>query len=113
MLLPGLLGSTQIAPAAPPPNMGPVTGIPTNPEAISALARQNNFGSGIFGSTPVSDLASGSQAGNSNTKGGGFFDNLDKTLSSPSKTLGIGLLGQLDPRLALAGLIASGFMNGR
>ena len=42
---------------------------------------------------------------------GGFFGNLDDTLSSPSQTLGIGLLGQLDPRLALLGLGAGGLLG--
>jgi hypothetical protein len=42
-----------------------------------------------------------------------FFGNVDQTLQSPSKVLGLGLLGQIDPRLGIAGLIASGFLNGR
>lgn len=42
-----------------------------------------------------------------------FGKGIDETLSSPSKQLGIGLLGQIDPRLSLAGLLAGGLFGGR
>lgn len=42
----------------------------------------------------------------------GFFDKLDTNLQSPSKQIGLGLLGQQDPRLAVAGLIAMGLLGG-
>lgn len=41
----------------------------------------------------------------------GFFGNLDRNLQSPSKVLGLGLLGQLDQRLPLAGLLGMGLMG--
>ena len=44
---------------------------------------------------------------------GGFFGNIDNTLQSPSKTIGLGLLGNIDPRLGYAGLLASGFFGGK
>ena len=42
-----------------------------------------------------------------------FGKGIDETLSSPSKQLGIGLLGQIDPRLSLAGLLAGGLFGGK
>lgn len=42
----------------------------------------------------------------------GFFDNLDQNLQSPSKVIGLGLLNQIDPRLAGAGLLAGGLFGG-
>ena len=42
-----------------------------------------------------------------------FGKGIDETLSSRSKQLGIGLLGQIDPRLSLAGLLAGGLFGGR
>jgi len=42
---------------------------------------------------------------------GKFFGNLDQNLQSPSKVLGLGLLNQLDPRLAGLGLFAGGLFG--
>ena len=42
---------------------------------------------------------------------GSFFGNLDQNLQSPSKVLGLGLLNQLDPRLAGLGLFAGGLFG--
>jgi len=42
---------------------------------------------------------------------GGIFGNLDSNLASPSKQLGIGLLGELSPYGALAGLAAAGLLG--
>ena len=42
---------------------------------------------------------------------GKFFGNLDQNLESPSKLLGLGLLSQIDPRLAQAGLFAGGLFG--
>ena len=44
-------------------------------------------------------------------KAGGFFGNLDENLQSPSKVIGMGLLGQIDPRLGYGGLLASGLFG--
>ena len=40
-----------------------------------------------------------------------FFGNLDSNLQSPSKQLGLGLLGQLNPNLPYAGLLAMGLLG--
>lgn len=48
--------------------------------------------------------------------GGGiekFTGNLDKNFASPSKQLGLGLLGQMHPGLALGGLLAGGIFGSR
>ena len=42
-----------------------------------------------------------------------FGKGIDETLSSRSKQLGIGLLGAIDPRLSLAGLLAGGLFGGK
>ncbi len=42
---------------------------------------------------------------------GKFFGNLDQNLESPAKLLGLGLLSQIDPRLAQAGLFAGGLFG--
>lgn len=39
---------------------------------------------------------------------GSIFNNLDNTFQSPSKTLGIGLLSEINPYLGMAGLLGSG-----
>jgi len=40
-----------------------------------------------------------------------FFGNLDQNLQSPSKVIGLGLLNQLDPRLAGLGLFGGGLFG--
>ena len=117
------MGGKQLGGMAPAPMLGGGPGVGV--DSISQLARENNFGQGgIIGGLPqamqnlpqsadqkvnekkpVTDETSG-QSGF-----GGFLGNIDSTLSSPSKTLGIGLLGRMHPNLALAGLLASGFWN--
>lgn len=42
-----------------------------------------------------------------------FFGNLDQNLQSPSKVLGMGLLGQIDPRLGYGALAAMGLLGGK
>ncbi len=39
---------------------------------------------------------------------GSFFGGIDQTLQSPSKTIGLGLLGRVSPGLGIAGLGAAG-----
>lgn len=125
-----LFGGQQVAPAAPAPQLGGTTGV--GGDALSRLAERNNFGSGIIGGLPeamqnlptqqigaatpsMADMAAENNFGGSEPqKQGGigqFFGNIDSTLQSPAKTLGIGALGQIDPRLAMAGLLASGFIR--
>ena len=117
-----LLGQKQLGGIAPPVNLGgPMSG-------MSMLASQNNFGkdpiqegksvaeaaapmpSGLLGENNPALKAL--NATNQQPSGlGGFFGNLDDTLGSQSKVLGLGLLGQLDPRLGLAGLLAGGLLG--
>lgn len=114
-----LIGGKQIGAPAPAPMLGGTHGVGGNADAIAQLAMQNNFGQGgMIGGLPgaMQNLPEGgSEVPPKETQEpsglGKFFGNLDSTLSSPSKTLGIGALGQIDPRLALAGLLASGFWN--
>lgn len=75
------------------------------------------FDTGAFGQTqdfqnPVDPgvLDSLQQPGNE-TGFGGFFGNLDQNMQSPSKMLGLGLLSQIDPRLASGGLLAGGLFG--
>ena len=56
---------------------------------------------------PESRAGAGEQAGLL----GKFFNNLDTTFSSPSKQLGLGLLGNINPALGGAGLLASGLFG--
>lgn len=117
-----LFGGQQVAPAAPAPQLGGTTGV--GGDALSRLAERNNFGSGAVGSgiigglpEAMQNLPQGLPPGTQGIQPeepsgfGKFFGNIDSTLSSPSKTLGIGALGQIDPRLAMAGLLASGFIR--
>lgn len=98
------IGGKQLGGIAPPPMLGGGQSV----DAISRLARENNFGQGgMIGGLPPSPPQETPEPSGF----GKFFGNLDKTLSSPSKTLLIGGLGQVDPKLALAGLLASGFMR--
>ena len=78
------------------------------------MASQNNFGSDPVGDAigtpptapPITEDKGGFLSGLKQL-GSGF----DDTLSSPSRQLGIGLLGRLDPRLGLTGLLASGLFD--
>ena len=42
---------------------------------------------------------------------GKFFGNMDQNLQSPSKVIGMGLLGQMNPALGYGGLLASGLFG--
>jgi hypothetical protein len=66
--------------------------------SISEVAQQGNFG------TPTAPPGIGDRVG-------GFFGNLDNTLNSPSKILGLGLLGRLDPSLSILGLLGGGLFG--
>jgi hypothetical protein len=98
---------------------GPMSG-------LGLLARANNFGNPIEqGKNAAEDAvgppitAMGPGAPGTRTTDeqppvnpfSGFFGNLDNTLGSPAKLLGLGLLGQIDPRLGAAGLLAGGLLG--
>lgn len=117
-----LIGGKQLGAPAPAPNFG--GGLDFSKQ-LAELAQQNNFGhGGMIGGLPqaMQNLPESPKVNDKKPSPvveetpeqsgfGGFLGNIDSTLSSPSKTLGIGLLGRMHPNLALAGLLASGFMN--
>jgi len=112
---PGLLGG-------PPPQANPAIGMPdiaglaqSASQSDPALAMPMEGPPQPYGqpggpSGPPQDETPQSGFGD---KLGGFFGNIDNTLQSPSKTIGLGLLGNIDPRLGYAGLLASGFFGGK
>ena len=89
----------QEIPLAPPVN--DTAGIPS----LQGMAQQQGQAVGSPGMTPP--IAGGGFG----EKVGGFFGNLDQNLQSPSKVIGMGLLGQIDPRLAVGGLLAGGLFG--
>lgn len=111
-----LIGGRQAGAPAPAPNLGGGSDFAAQ---LAQLAQQNNFGSGMIGGLPEAMQNLPETKVNTKKPEGApeqsgfdkFFGGIDSTLSSPSKTLLIGGLGQIDPRLALAGLLTSGFMN--
>ena len=123
-LLPSIIGSKQVGPAAPvfqPGASGGVAGLLSN--TMNQQAQQNNFGQGfqpldnlakLTGPMPPVDTTSDEAAPAEPESPGGFsgflnnaFGNVDANLQSPSKVLGLGLLSSIDPRLAQGGLLAS------
>ena len=113
-------GTDSVQGISPPPFL-------TAPgKAMSLLASANNFGNPIEqGKNAAEDAvgppitAMGPGAPGTRTTDeqppvnpfSGFFGNLDDTLGSPAKVLGMGLLGQIDPRLGAAGLLAGGLLG--
>ena len=111
-------GEPEMAPPAPAPNQG-LFGNKPNLSEIDNIPLPNNpvptteadpvpefFRKG---STPPVDTTNdemtfGDRANN-------FFGNLDQHMESPSKILGLGLLGQIDPRLARLALIGGGLFG--
>ena len=118
-------------PAPNPGNIGGASpgllGGDPNTRAISNLAAQGNFGQGTL-EEAITPPASGqigppspevgppeSRAGTGDEQGllSKFFGNLDTTFSSPSGQIGLGLLGQVNPALGGAGLLASGLFGNK
>lgn len=130
-LFSSLLGGQQIAAPAPaitPPQAGGLgqgsDSLAARLAALSTKAPPNPLQQAI--SQPASEILGGATApisamgppeaqsegfGGIGDKVGGFFGNLDQTLQSPSKTIGLGLLNRIDPRAGLAGLLASGLFG--
>lgn len=127
-MLPGLFGGQQVGPAAPAFNTGMSAG-------VSALSPA--IGGGITGllgnlmqqmplteeSNPVTDAVrdaapaqtmpgSMKDPNKSPEANDGFFNtvfnNLDQGFQSPSRMIGLGLLNQIDPRLAMGGAALQG-----
>ena len=136
---PSVIGSKQLGSPAPPPTIGQSGGaggllgqqidpdelmriLTRSSEANStgALAAVQNQNPDLFakpetGGPPNTDDLEAKPDKLDRIKGflGQFGKGIDATLESPSKQLGIGLLGQIDPRLSLAGLVAGGLFGGR
>ena len=135
-ILPSIIGGKQLGGQAPAPNLGQgLLGQQMSPEELMKLLTMteqgNNFG-GIGAvqnqvpelfkpkgppfetKGPPESLKTGPEK-KEGIKGflSQFGKGIDSTLSSPSQQLGIGLLGQIDPRLSLAGLLAGGLFGGR
>jgi hypothetical protein len=128
---PSVIGEKQLGGVAPSPGgigggMGLLDLLPGDAGALSQLAQASNFGQQPLDdaiTTPaseqgksMSDIAAEGNFGegiqeqeNPFLKGlGGVFSNIDSTLQSPARMLGIGLLGKLNPALGIGGLIAGG-----
>ena len=95
------------------------SGIPLGSEsaaqAMSRMAAGTNFGQpGTLSEAitpPASEEAGEPDKTTFSQRVEQFAGNLDNTLNSPAKMLGIGLLGQVDPRLVWAGLLAAGLFD--
>ena len=92
-------------------------------QELSPQVRANDFGgegpvmtnNGVpdffrQGSTPES-LDTEEKSGGFMSGFNNFLGGIDQGLQSPSKVLGLGLLNQIDPRLAGAGLLGMGFLG--
>ena len=115
VLLPSLLGSKQVAPAAPAYQPGPTPGVGNDTENLfmdtPPAPTVGDLTQGlpdwfVQGSTPKPDTTADEQ-----NPIEAIFGNLDSNLQSPSKQLGLGLLGQINPNLPYAGLLAMGLLG--
>lgn len=98
----GLLGSPPIEEAI------------TTPASVEGGATQSKPGFGGGFTTQQNEPVGppeGLAGAPSPTGLNGFFGNLDQNMQSPSKMLGLGILSQIDPRLAQAGLFAGGMFG--
>ena len=124
----GALSGKQVAPAAPPfqPGQMPQGGLLGGSQTLGGPSVTDGFMQKIGGIPDISDLVQSAPASDvtappvdmPETEGfgekiGGFMGGMDKTLQSPTKRLGLGLLDQQDPRLALGALLASGLFGGK
>lgn len=110
MMIPQLFGGQQVGPAAPAFNVGRTA-------AAGALSPQLASG-GLGGllsnvAQQTSEEPSVRQRVEDIQKPkpdffSGFFNNLDQGFQSPSRMIGLGLLNQIDPRLAMGGAAVQG-----
>lgn len=124
---PSLIGSKQLGGIAPPFQAGAM-GMGQDEDILAKIRRMsqptpvmgvNNFPFGMSDSAPAAGpnpepVGPPDELGKKPIWGrlGGIFGNLDSNLASPSKQLGIGLLGELGgPYGALAGLAAAGLLG--
>ena len=96
----------QQGPNVPAMSIEDLIGRPeTRGQPLAAQARAEDVG-------PPEDRA-GEEPPSLGDRVGGFFGNLDQTLQSPSKVIGMGLLNRIDPRLGAVGLLAGGLLGQR
>lgn len=102
-------GSTGFSPL----RLGSTNEIPSVNNSVSNFFGSEGSIEDLIGSPKEQgqELASQVRADDKPTGLGAFFGNLDQNLQSPSKQIGLGLLSQIDPRLAQAGLLAGGFFG--
>jgi len=123
LLAPSILGTTQIAPAAPqfdsggapPPLGGPsvTEGFQQKLDApmdIAALVQQAQASANPQMQAPPVDEKSGF-GDKLGEMFGGAIDGVDSTLQSPAKMLGLGLLGNVNGNLPGVGLLLSGLLG--
>lgn len=110
-ILPSLMGGQQQATAAPAVDNSGLLGPPIGQGLPRFKAASNAQIGGVDAAItpPASETLPDKSPANPFI---GFFDKLDNNLQSPSKQIGLGLLGQQDPNLALAGIIAMGLLGG-
>ena len=112
ILLPMLGGGGQPSPAplpppTPPEQPPPLGGSPTDAPPSQAAPPPQDMASLLQSLPPPPAQADPSMM----DKVGGYFDNINRTMDSPTKMLGMKLLDRQDPRLAMAMMAASGFMG--
>ena len=105
-----LIGGKQIGAPAPAPQLGGGPLLGRNPLEVMQQQTPPDLltppsMAGMLGEAPPADTTSDEQVGGFDK----FFNNLDSTLNSPSKALGLGLLGRVNPALGVGGLLMSGF----
>lgn len=121
-MVPGLLGSQQVAPAAPAPNLGaqanPIGQV--TPDLLQALApplKTNPIQDALQGFTATPEAPKEQmgppEAPEAPNPGllGNFIGGIDKAFSSPATLLGVGLLNQQKSGLGTAGLGVLGLIN--
>ena len=111
MLAPSVLGTKQMGAPAPAFQPGQM-GMNTMRDPMGVMQSQTPQGlltppdfAPLMGETPPVDTTGDEEEGGFDK----FFSNLDSTLNSPSKALGLGLLGRINPALGVGGLLMSGF----
>lgn len=106
-IIPSLIGGKQLGPMAPA----------IMPQAAATGALTPQVTSGLLGAAmqqmsqgepDSSDLVAQKRDEKRPNFFGGFFENLDQGFQSPSRMIGLGLLNQIDPRLAMGGAAVQG-----
>ena len=104
-------GNQQQIQAPPPPGLlGPAPKL--GQEDVQPLIRSNpDAGTLNEAITPPASEQLPEPKPTLGERASGFLGNIDNTLQSPSRMIGLGLLNNQDPRLAIGALIASGLLG--